>query len=192
MQPKRSVVLETVYDHVEQILSYLKICLKECYQVLAIVRIHPHTILEALKSNRSKCIAYLPTYLLAPLRYVKNKHAPFMIPLPGLFRFKFTLPHQGGELFPFLSQTSFPFLYPNVPASHKLSKRVLHRLPLLMRTYEPKPAHCTDYTWSHCRYRNDTCYSNSGYNRLINLGTANLFGDRLLQYSHAGTILEYL
>ena len=82
--PKKLVVLDCVGNRVEHILSYLEFCLEQSNKILAIVGIHPHTVLQAHEAYLlHNCAQAIPNAAPA-LRYVEHNHSPAAIPFPLL------------------------------------------------------------------------------------------------------------
>ncbi len=45
MGSKRAIKLDSIGNYIEHILPYPEICLKNCYEFLAVIWIYPHTVL---------------------------------------------------------------------------------------------------------------------------------------------------
>ncbi len=79
---KARIVLQFLYDCIQNRTSNTQVSLKECDYVLTIVWKYPNTRLKLTEAVRLKSHPQLITSLSITFRYVENNHAPFLIPSP--------------------------------------------------------------------------------------------------------------
>src|SRR3972149_274078 len=82
---KTRVIFYFLGNNIQDIFTYLKICLKKYNKVFAIVGIHPNTILKTKKPEVCNGSSEFVPHILSVFMYIEDDNSPFAIPSFGLF-----------------------------------------------------------------------------------------------------------
>src|ERR1043166_618503 len=93
MGAQGSVVLYFVGYDIQHIPTQAHVGFYDRYEILAVIRVHPHAILKPLKAEPREGKPDLVAGLSSPLGYVEHEHPPFAVPALRLFGNKRPFPY---------------------------------------------------------------------------------------------------
>src|SRR3989344_1967161 len=155
-----SVTFQFLYDHVEHVFANLEISFQKCHEVLAIVRIHPHTVLQANKANRFERAADFVPKALSVFWDIENENAPFAVPSLRLCNLKLTDFETAYHSLSLRCETQEAVLASQKPLTNQPVTRPVDDFPLPTRGHKPKPIHRAKYIG---RYQRNAKHSGNAY-----------------------------
>src|SRR3989344_2696093 len=105
MLTERGIIFNLVSDDIEHVLANLEVGFEYRDEVLAIIWVRPHTILQANKSEANQCSADVISHTLATLGNIEDEESPPAVPTPRFLYCKRALLHERGKALPFLCES---------------------------------------------------------------------------------------